>query len=324
MSSPTLLLNYCRWHSTTAGTGAFTIGAAAAADSAGLHDVPINCGAVIGGTYRYYAQSADGTQTEGGRGEYNGSTFSRTTVLFNSDGTTSPVNFTTDPIVDVIPNPSTSLIGGGVITGVPAKQVLAVPSHSNSAILYADGADFYVLLGDIYGNYNSLRPFYINMSNGSVVIDGSGAGTNFYGPVTVNGDEIVTGHLNIDGALNVGAVVSYTPGDISSVRSVNTATGIIFLGNSGSKYLWFDGTEYQMPGAYLITAAGRSWGTSDAGTLVQNTRLAYAGDYFGTPGSIVEPFSGAVVTGADGGNAFRMRYLQIQLNGGGWYTVGYA
>jgi len=106
MTQP-LFLNYCKWSSTTSGTGAFTVGAAAAADDAGSHDTPANCLAADGGVYRYYAQSPSGAQTELGRGTYNAAshTLTRTEIIANTDGTTSPVNFSANPIVDLFPTP---------------------------------------------------------------------------------------------------------------------------------------------------------------------------------------------------------------------------
>lgn len=99
------IFNLCTWQSTTSGTGAFTVGAAAAADRAGNHYTPANSGAADTGQYHYVAQSPDGTQTENGIGTYSisGGTLARTTVLYNSDGTNTPVNFSVAPIVDMFP-----------------------------------------------------------------------------------------------------------------------------------------------------------------------------------------------------------------------------
>jgi len=110
MTQP-LFLNYCKWNSLTGGTGNFLVGTAAATDNAGAHDIPQNCSAINGKLYRYYAQSADGSQTELGRGTYSSGTpqLARTQVIANSDGTTTPVNFLTVPIVDLFPTPPVSM-----------------------------------------------------------------------------------------------------------------------------------------------------------------------------------------------------------------------
>ncbi|WP_235999383.1 hypothetical protein [Bradyrhizobium uaiense] len=65
---------------------------------------PAAAGVVNGRAYKYRAESSDLTQWEMGEGTYNTSTgvLSRTTVLFNSLGTTAKVNFTAAPQVAVI------------------------------------------------------------------------------------------------------------------------------------------------------------------------------------------------------------------------------
>lgn len=44
--------------------------------------------------------------------------------------------------------------------------------------------------------------------------------------------------------------------------SLTSNGGTVFLA-SGSRFVQFDGSNYQMPGAHLNTAAGRVWGTND-------------------------------------------------------------
>lgn len=111
--------NFCKWQASTIGTGSFGVGAAAPADDISAHDVPENCDVVDGGIYRYYARTADGSQSEWGHGTYSTSShaLARTTVLSNSDQTTSPVNFTTAPIVDVFPPPQKSASSAVIPSG---------------------------------------------------------------------------------------------------------------------------------------------------------------------------------------------------------------
>jgi hypothetical protein len=40
-------------------------------------------------------------------------------------------------------------------------------------------------------------------------------------------------------------------GDITTYRPASPGTGVIFFGNGGSRYLYYDGTNYNMPGAQL-------------------------------------------------------------------------
>jgi hypothetical protein len=65
---------------------------------------------------------------------------------------------------------------------------------------------------------------------------------------------------------NIGAVAKSgdtMTGDLTIYRAGATNTGVIYLGSSGARYLHYDGTNYNLAGAHLVTAAGRVWGTGD-------------------------------------------------------------
>lgn len=47
--------------------------------------------------------------------------------------------------------------------------------------------------------------------------------------------------------------------DMTTYRPASPTTGVVFLGNSGTKYLFFDGTNYTMPGAQLIVNGSQVW-----------------------------------------------------------------
>lgn len=95
-----LWLDNCRFRPTAGGTGDWTYSSTVAGALS-----PAGANAVDGGTYRYSAFSADLSQFEIGYGAYNSSTgtFARTAVLFNSAGTTAKINFSTTPIVSIVP-----------------------------------------------------------------------------------------------------------------------------------------------------------------------------------------------------------------------------
>jgi hypothetical protein len=46
-------------------------------------------------------------------------------------------------------------------------------------------------------------------------------------------------------------------GDVFISRAASPTTGVIFFGNSAARYLFFDGTNYQMPNANLLLDGGR-------------------------------------------------------------------
>ncbi|WP_249139676.1 hypothetical protein [Bradyrhizobium japonicum] len=92
-------LDVCRFNPSAGGTGDWTYTSAVTG-----YQSPAAAGVVNGRLYKYRAESADLSQWEVGEGAYNTSTgvLARTTVLFNSSGTTAKINFTTIPLVAVV------------------------------------------------------------------------------------------------------------------------------------------------------------------------------------------------------------------------------
>lgn len=92
-------LDVCRFSPSTGGTADWLV-----AGPVGGYVTPSAAGAVNGRLYKYRAESADLSQWELGEGTWNASAgvLSRTTVLFNSSGTTSKVNFAATPQVAVV------------------------------------------------------------------------------------------------------------------------------------------------------------------------------------------------------------------------------
>lgn len=93
-------LDVARFTPTLGGTTDWTVSAAVTG-----YQTPAAAGAVDGQTYRYRAESADLSQWEIGYGAASstGTVFARTTVLFNSSGTTSKISFSTVPTVGIVP-----------------------------------------------------------------------------------------------------------------------------------------------------------------------------------------------------------------------------
>lgn len=92
-------LDVCRFTATAGGTTDWTVSAAVQG-----YQTPTAAGAVNSRAYKYRAESADLSQWEIGEGTWNSgtSTLSRTTVLFNSSGTTSKITFSAAPQVAVV------------------------------------------------------------------------------------------------------------------------------------------------------------------------------------------------------------------------------
>jgi hypothetical protein len=92
-------LDICRFIPTAGGSADWTFAAAATG-----YQSPAAAGAANGAVYRYRAESSDLSQWEIGYGAYNSSTgvVARSSVLFNSSGNTSKINFSAVPQVAIV------------------------------------------------------------------------------------------------------------------------------------------------------------------------------------------------------------------------------
>src|SRR5690349_4192463 len=92
-------LDICRFLPTAGGTTDWTYAAVVQG-----YQSPAAAGAINGNLYKYRAESSDLTQWEVGEGAYNASTGTlvRTTILFNSAGTTAKIAFAAAPQVAIV------------------------------------------------------------------------------------------------------------------------------------------------------------------------------------------------------------------------------
>lgn len=92
-------LDVCRFNPTAGSTTDWTYSSAVTG-----YQSPTAAGAVNGAIYTYRAENTALSEWEIGYGAYNSSTgvFARTTVLFNSSGTTSKINFSSTPQVAIV------------------------------------------------------------------------------------------------------------------------------------------------------------------------------------------------------------------------------
>lgn len=122
----------CKFNPTAGGTTDWTFASAVLGSQS-----PSASGAVNGAKYKFLAISADQTQWELAEGAYTSSTgvFARTTVLYNSSGNTSKINFSAAPTVAIVAlledligaqdNFSVGMAGGTLVASV-ASNVLTV------------------------------------------------------------------------------------------------------------------------------------------------------------------------------------------------------
>lgn len=216
MTQP-LFLNYCKWSSTTGGTGSFNVGAAAAADDAGPHATPVNSAAINGNTYRYYAQSTDGTQTELGRGVYSSGVLARTEVIANSLSTTALINFSTAPIVDMFPNPAQ------LMDLVPAAII--IPAGSRTIWQQAAAPTGWTSI-------STFNDYTIRINSGSGASNGGSMGvSSAFTYRTADGAGLsiamLANHAHGDNTVDVvsGSTLSWDPGTTFQITPIGVTTG---------------------------------------------------------------------------------------------------
>jgi trimeric autotransporter adhesin len=151
-----------------------------------------------------------------------------------------------------IANNSLSL-GGTLASGYQTTTGLA----ANVATMTALNANN--LGGNPAANYvlgTTLSSTLSNYATSSALSSGLTGKQNSLGytPLNKAGDTMI-------GALGFGLSSLQTSGDINATRAGNT-TGVIYFGNTGSRYLYYDGSAYQMPGASL-TVGGDITASSD-------------------------------------------------------------
>lgn len=136
-------LNNCRFIATAGGTTDWTYASAAS----GYND-PITAGAVTATPYEYFAISADFSQFEGGKGNCTITggvpTFARTTVLFNSSGTTAKINFSAAPQVAIV------ALKEDMLAGDETGQIF--PMTNGQLVASAAGNSLTVAVKTVAGN----------------------------------------------------------------------------------------------------------------------------------------------------------------------------
>jgi hypothetical protein len=110
---------------------------------------------------------------------------------------------------------SAGIISNGVDAGAANIRMVG---GNYGAMFQNNGTSFYLLLtnsGNAYGLYNGFRPLSVTLATGAMLIDQSGAGVTFGGPVTANGlltaeALTVTGGVLFDSSANLagGAIIS--------------------------------------------------------------------------------------------------------------------
>lgn len=115
-----------------------------------------------------------------------------------------------------------------------------------------DGSNFYLLLsaaGAQYSTFNSLRPFYVNLSTGAVALDATGAGVSMFGSLVVGVNATINGTATV-GALRGGAV----SGTTGSFTGTVTAAAVQTTGALGGASCVVGGTVSGAAGTFTSLA----------------------------------------------------------------------
>jgi len=170
-------LDNCGFNPTAGGTTDFTFSSAALG-----YQSPSAAGAVNGAIYRYRAQSADLTQWEIGFGAYNTGTgvLSRSTVLFNSSGTTAKISFTLAPLVAIVAlaedlSRTHSVIPNGRLTLTSGTPITTTDVTAATTVYYTPGGS----TGNVIALYDGSNWVPVVFSETSLSLSGLTANTNY-------------------------------------------------------------------------------------------------------------------------------------------------
>lgn len=223
-------LDVCRFNPTVGGTTDWTYSSAVTG-----YQSPTAAGAVNGAIYSYRAESGDLTQWEVGYGAYNSGTgvFSRSTVLFNSSGTTSKINFSTVPQVAIVAlgEDLASLVNANSLAGAQTiTNATAATSPTTGALKVTGGVGVGGAL--ISGDKVTGTSF---VASGDVAsapsLDVSGQSYTLASGATKTISASGSGLLIVTEATNTGSTAIFLLGE-SGVFLVSQSTGSTWIASS--------------------------------------------------------------------------------------------
>jgi len=222
-------------------------------------------------------------------------------------------------------------VGTGLATFSNGVNVTGIDNGGNGGQFRAVNANYGVMLrndsancfllqtasGSPYGTWNSYRPFYWNLSNGQVVIDGTGAGTTIGGNVQINGSGTINGSLTVSTNLGV-------TGTITATSSITSLTNVVSNGTAYFANASFAGAFYaaNIAGNPLLNFASGYFLEAIPGAGAMGLVAGGQGFYFYNNGNfvangLIQGYYGRISVGAYGsGDSNRVVALgDFTLNG---------
>jgi len=123
----------------------------------------------------------------------------------------------------------------GVATATPA-QLLPTQTGQAGKFLTTNGSS--ASWASIVTGVSSF-----NTRTGAITLTSTDV-ANALGYTPANNATLVSGYLPLTGGT--------LTGDLTTYRDATPTTGVVYLGNTGNRYVSYDGTNYQMPGANLF------------------------------------------------------------------------
>lgn len=288
---------------------------------------PSAAGAVNGRAYKYRAESADLSQWELGEGTWNASTgvLSRTTVLFNSSGTTSKINFAAAPQVAVVAlkedlisideaNSFTDVQKGQALSNLSAPFQCGQLAYSsgtaltfkpfNGDLLKINGSVVRIPSGGITGLANT--GVYVN----GTAAQNLAASTLYYvyafnNAGTTTADFSTTGHTTDATTGNIGTEIksSDSTRTLIGLAYTNTSSQFDYSGTKRNVRSWFNRQSAVITGAQLGSNIGLNATVQELSVAARCEFVNWSGEMVSLLGSFSyfsSPTAGLTVTGEIG------------------------
>ena len=208
-----------------------------------------------GNTTYYVIADQGGANWEVGIGSWaTGGTLTRTTVISSSNAN-ALVSFSAGTKDVFVTYPaSQSAYGNGSVLTVPSTAILpfangGTGASSASAALTSLGA--YAATNPT-GYQTSAQVVTAITGYGYITSAGTSAACSGNSATATTANALNTANNYQITSLGIGIAANGTAGDIVVSRTASPTTGVIYFGNSGGRYLYYDGTSYQLPTASLV------------------------------------------------------------------------